>query len=190
VALAIVAGLFLFMTVGLRWLEAPWSFELLGPTLTGTWEGPMQARLGARYRLYLVLEFNYRNGRGYKPLTGSGRICSQHRETYEYTLRGDADRSGNDVELNLTYGDPVRSALGMRLQGAWDGSTLTLRPRYNPFMPDGSFLLHRTVSTSEPDDSFEPAQLRRADLAAFEAACRRLGADRQPAAYSFAGETS
>ena len=58
--------------------------------------------------------------------------------------------------------------------GAWDGTTLTLAARTNPFMPDGSFVFPRTVSTADPDDSFEPAQLRKADLAAFEGACQRL----------------
>jgi hypothetical protein len=29
-------------------VEAPWAIEAFGPTLTGTWEGPLQARRSAR----------------------------------------------------------------------------------------------------------------------------------------------
>lgn len=51
---------------------------------------------------------------------------------------------------------------------------LTLRPHKNPFDPDGTFRTVRPVSSADPDDSFGPAQLRKATAAEFAAACRRL----------------
>lgn len=174
--LALVGVIYFAGTVGMQWLRAPWSFASLGPTLTGNWEGPLRAKLGAEYRMYL--EMSYREGRGrssfWDTLTGRGRICNRHGEVFEYELDGGASRSGDQVEIHLAFVDPVRSALGNRLEGSWDGRTLTLRPTTNPFMPDGTFQLRRAISPADPDDSFQPGQLRKSDAATFLVACGRL----------------
>jgi hypothetical protein len=172
-SVAVIVGLVFLGTWGWQWIRAPWSLEILGPTLTGTWEGPLQARLGAEYRAYLDMGYQEDIESRFN-LTGRALICSRHGDLYEYTLDGEASRSGDRVTIQLAYVDPVRSALGNSLEGTWHGETLTLRPVTNPFMPDGTFQLHRAVSTADPDDSFAPAELRRADLASYLAACGRL----------------
>lgn len=161
---------------GIRWLRAPWSFAALGPTLTGVWEGPLRARLGAEYRILLSLEYSPSGQRASSAfnLTGTGQICTAHDDLYEYDLDGEANRSGDTIRVLLTYVDPVRSALGNRLEGSWSGQTLTLRPLVNPFQPGGTFLPNRTVSSADPDDSFGPAELRKSDLPTFLTACARL----------------
>jgi hypothetical protein len=161
---------------GIRWFRAPWSFAALGPTLTGVWEGQLRAQRGAELRILLNLEYAPSGQRANSPfnLTGTGQICTAHDDLYEYDLDGEASRSGDSVRVLLTYVDPIRSALGNRLEGRWGGQTLTLRPLSNPFQPDGTFLLNRSVSTAAPDDSFEPAELRKSDLPTFLAACARL----------------
>jgi hypothetical protein len=174
--LAFVGVVFLAGTWGIRWGVAPWSFPSLGPTLTGTWDGPLKANLGAQYRIYLDLTYRDAPGRSLmkSTLMGQARICNRHGDVYEYTVGGGASRSGDTVEIGLSFVDPVRSALGNTLRGGWDGQTLTLQPLTNPFMPDGTFLLHRTVSTDDPDDSFGPASLHKSDAASFLIACGRL----------------
>ena len=174
--LALVGVIYFAGTWGLQWFRAPWSFESLGPTLTGAWEGPLRANLGAEYRVYLDMSYRDIRGRNYMRdnLTGRGRICNRHGEVFEYELDGWASRSGDQVEIQLSFVDPVRSALGNRLEGSWDGQTLTLRPLTNPFMPDGAFQLSRTTSTADPDDSFGPGSLRKSDAASFLVACGRL----------------
>jgi hypothetical protein len=161
---------------GLRWLRAPWSFAALGPTLTGVWEGPLRARRGAEYRILLSLEYAASGQRTSSELnlTGTGQICTARDDLYEYDLDGEASRSGDSIRVLLTYVDPVRSALGNRLEGSWSGQTLTLRPLANPFQPDGTFVLNRSLSSADPDDSFEPAELRKSDLPTFLAACARM----------------
>lgn len=161
---------------GLRWLRAPWSFAALGPTLTGVWEGPLRAQRGAAYRILLNLEYASSGQRAMSAfnLTGTGQICTAHGDIFEYDLDGEASRSGDSVRVLLTYVDPIRSALGNRLEGSWSGQTLALRPLSNPFQPDGTFLANRSVSSADPDDSFGPAELRKSDEASFLVACARL----------------
>src|SRR5215217_3472362 len=139
---------------GVRWLRAPWSFAALGPTLTGVWEGPLRAQRGAEYRIVLRLEYAPSGQRASSAfnLTGTGQICTARGDVWEYDLDGEASRSGDTVRVLLTYVDPVRSALGNRLEGSWSGQTLALRPLVNPFQPDGTFLPNRSVSSADPDD--------------------------------------
>ena len=164
-------------------IYAPWALHWGGgPTLEGTWEGPLHARLGAEYRLLLVLDYHYVQevqgpSRG-STIEGRGRLCTAGGEIYDYpSLSGDADRAGQQLRLSLSYRDPSLSQLGFGLQAAWSGDTLQLaRVSDNPFQPNGSFLPHRIVSTADPDDNFQPTELRRARAADFEAECRRLHA--------------
>jgi hypothetical protein len=177
ITVALLVGVVAFGEWGMRWLMAPWSYAALGPTLTGTWEGPLRARLGSEYRVFLDLEYRAPGRRSrliYSRLVGRGWICTRRGEVYEYEVDGSANRSGNQVEIGLEYVDPVQSALGNRLEGGWNGETLTLRPLTNPFMPDGSFVLHRGISSSDPDDSFASAELRKSDRATFLSNCGRL----------------
>jgi hypothetical protein len=163
---------------GIRWLQAPWSYEALGPTLTGSWEGPLRARLGQDYRLYV--ELGYRDpGRRWRlredNIEGHGWVCNRHGDVFEVNVGGKANRAGDHLTLRLSHVDPVRSGLWTDLEGAWTGSALTFPAARNPFLPDGRFVQIRTVSSSDPDDSFGPIELRKADRASFLAACGRLG---------------
>jgi hypothetical protein len=174
--LALVGVIFFVGTWGIQWARAPWSMASLGPTLTGVWEGPLRTNLGAEYRLFLNLQYRDLRGRisAESTLTGQGRICTRTGEVYEYNLDGEASRSGDSVELRLSYADAAHSELGTQLEGAWNGQTLTLRPRSDPFMPDGSFQPQRPVSGTTPDDSIQPGELRKSDPASFLIACGRL----------------
>jgi hypothetical protein len=177
IVVLVLAAVYGLDTWGMRWLRAPWSYPTLGPTLTGAWEAPLRARQGAEYRLLLELAFRDTGVRVRDwdhTLVGRAMICTRTGDVYEYTVDGDANRSGNTISLSLTYPDPQRSALGNRLEGAWRGDTLSLTPYNNPFQPDGSFLLDRRVSSADPDDRFETAELHRADRADFLIACARL----------------
>lgn len=156
-----------------RWIDAPWSYAALGPTLTGPWEGPLQARQGTSYRLYLDIAYE-RVGRSATNLRGSARVCSRNGGTFNLGLRGSANRSGNRIELVL-YPPDDRPAPTIPLIGGWDGQALTLRATDNPFQRDGTYQTVRTVSTSAPEDGFGITFLRASDLARFEAACRALG---------------
>lgn len=174
----VLAGVYAADAWGIRWLRAPWSYAALGPTLTGTWAAPVTARLGAEYRILLDLAYRQeeriRSGFWDHTLTGHAWICTSTGDVHEYALDGDANRSGDSIVVRLTYPDPSQSALDNRLEGGWHADTLTLRPLRNPFQPDGSFVLNRTVSTADPDDSFGTGQFRRSDRQSFMAACGRL----------------
>lgn len=174
---ALLLGVLVVDQWGFRWWRAPWSYEAVGPTLTGSWEGPLRAHQGAEYRLLLSLGYQYHDQHllwGESNLTGAAWLCTPRGEVHEYAVDGHASRSGDAVEIDLAYGDPRLSGLGFDLVGSWDGQVLTLRPSENPFQPDGSFQASRTVSTSDPDDSFGTAELRKSDRASFLVACGRL----------------
>ena len=157
----------------IRWFDAPWSIAALGPTLTGNWEGPIQARLGAHYRLLLTFEY-VEAGRSSINLRGQGRIRNRDGETFELSLRGRANRAGSRLMLTLPKADDVHPGPSLTLEGHWDGQKLTVRPTSNPFMTDGTYRAVRTVNTNDLDDSFTPSDLHPGDSAAFEAGCRQL----------------
>jgi hypothetical protein len=170
-----ILGAVVFGEWGVRWLVAPWSYAALGPTLTGTWSGPLRAQQGAEYRVFFNLTYSSSNRRFWTSnLAGEAFICTQQGEMYDYTVRGDADRNGHNVVISTIYGDAHLSALGMHFEGDWDGQTLTLTPANNPFLPDGRFIFPRSVSTADPDDNFAMAMLQRSDRPSFLAACGRL----------------
>lgn len=177
VIVVLLFGVFAIDEWGIRWYQSPWSYAALGPTLTGTWEGTLRARLGSEYRLFLDLRYRHQGRRLTRfdsNVTGQGWLCSRTGDVYEYAVDGTASRSGDTVQLTLDNPDPARSALNLSIDGSWNGETITLRPTRNPFQPDGTFLLNRSISTADPDDSFGPAELRNGDRAAFLAACGRL----------------
>ena len=177
IVVLMLAAVYGLDTWGMRWLRAPWSYPSLGPTLTGAWEAPLRAQQGAEYRLLLELAYRDTGVRVQDwnhTLVGRAMICTRTGDVYEYTVDGEANRSGDTISLYLVHPDPQRSALGNRLEGAWRGDTLTLTPAANPFQPDGSLLLDRRVGTADPDDRFATAELRRADRADFLIACARL----------------
>jgi len=170
-----------------RVIGAPWSLGLGGQaTLTGTWSGSMRARQGAEYGLLLDLEYRStfgRSGTGRRRgrpsssnLEGRASVCTPRGVRYEYDVRGHADRAGAIRRLWLEYDDPERSALDLAFSGRWDGQALALAADGNPFLPDGSFVLPRTTSSSDPDDGFGPIALTDRSRAGFEATCRRLQA--------------
>jgi hypothetical protein len=164
-----------------RWFWAPWSFG--EPSLTGTWDGPLQAGLGAPYRLLVDLDYRsvVRLGRGTfigssRPdtLQGTARLCTPRGETYTYAVRGRANRAGQEVRVTLQYGDRSLSVLDLVLVGGWSAPVLTLQPDRNPFNPDGTLSPRRAASSADPNDSFAPAELRTATVGEFEVVCGRL----------------
>jgi hypothetical protein len=178
--LAVVAYGFTWLQ---QWIEAPWSLGGPGqPTLTGTWEGPLRARQGSQYRLFVDVRdderrLNRSRSRGTRnraDLVGFGRICAPTGTLYEYTVIGGANRSADEVRIELEYPDPKLSALGIDFEGGWHGETLALRALSNPFDPAGTFTPNRSWSSADPPDDIAPTDLRRATLADFEAACRQL----------------
>ena len=164
-------------------IYAPWALNMDGgPTLEGSWEGTLRARQGAEYRLFLTMQHRDRDGRRRRTrqsttIEGSARLCAPTGMLYEYTLAGGADDPGEQLRLVLTYPDPVQSALGLRIEARWsEGVADTLRVtrvEANPFLPDGTFQAVRSVSSTDPDDSFQPAELRRVASAASTASCGR-----------------
>ena len=170
-------------SVACRVITAPWSFGIGGrEALTRTWVGPMQARQGAQYGLYLDLDYRDpvrlrgRSRRTWKRdnLQGRATICTRTGERFDYSVSGRADRAGTLEALRLEYGDPKLSQLNLRLSGPWSGSALTVTTTTNPFLPDGRFDPQRTRSSADPDDAFGPIALGPQDRTAFDALCQVL----------------
>jgi hypothetical protein len=154
-----------------RIIYAPWALNMDGgPNLEGSWEGTLRARQGAEYRLLLTMQHRDRDGRRRRTrqtttIEGSARLCAPTGQQYEYTLAGGANDAGEQLQLVLTYPDPSQSALGLRIEARWAENAADLlriaSVASNPFLPDGTFQVVRTVSSADPDDSFQPAELRR-----------------------------
>jgi hypothetical protein len=165
--------------LGWRIFDAPWSFGGAGrPTLTGTWEGPRRAKLGAEYRLLVELDHSWGTEVYGMPdnLEGEARLCSPTGDVWVYRLTGRANRAGDAMTLRFgTPTDGPRMPTPGQVDASWDGDdTLTIAPGYNPLLPDGRFAPSRVVSSADPDDSFLPAPLTRGDRGSFERACRLL----------------
>jgi hypothetical protein len=187
IAIALLLVVFVGAPQVKRLIVAPWSLAGEGPTLTGTWDGQLQARQGGRYRLLLDIDYDDESRGGGRrrsrvtdrtpgDLKGTARVCTPKGEIYAYAVNGHADRSAEQVRLNLEYGDPALSALNLPLEGSWRGDVLVVTTWKNPFGPDGSFQPNRSVDSASPDDRFAPAELRKAAVGDFEAACARLAA--------------
>ena len=185
-ALMVLILLGLVVAIQRLWalVEAPWSIEGSGPTLTGTWVGPLRARLGGRYHLFVEVGYDVpgRTGRGHAgapwgraPLWGTGAVCAANGAIHDYALSGTATRSGDRVELHLGAPSGVARAPWFALHGSWRGDTLDVRPTRNPFDPDGVYRPERPTSSDDPDDPFGATELHKGSVADFEAACRELG---------------
>lgn len=189
IGLVIVAVLAFAVTMNLskdlfdKMIYAPWALNLDGgPTLEGSWEGTLRARQGAEYRLSLTMQHHDRDGRRRRTrqettIEGSARLCAPTGAVYEYTLTGGADDAGQQLRLTLTYPDPVQSALGLRLEANWSEAAADIlrivSVPTNPFLPDGTFQVVRSVSSGDPDDSFQPAELRRLTAGVGTPSCPR-----------------
>ncbi|RIK38362.1 MAG: hypothetical protein DCC58_16745 [Chloroflexi bacterium] len=182
-ALVLLVVVVVGVEVGARFLFAPWSIGWFGgETLTGEWVGPLQARLGAEYALYLELEYRRPVGDSSSSsgprnnLEGRATLCTPLGERYDYEVSGRANRSGKVEVLWLEYGDPSLSALNLRLTGKWDAPNLAMQTAWpdNPFLPDGSFIFPRTVSSADPDDSFLPWNMTAGSTADLDALCARI----------------
>lgn len=164
-----------------RPLFAPWSIGVLGrDTLTGDWVGTARAQQGAEFGLHLRLNYESNtasdgNSYGRNPnLRGNATLCTQTGERYEYRVTGIAKRSGTVEELWVEYGDPSLSALNLRLSGKWDAPVLRLTASANPFMPDGSFIPQRVVSSADPDNSLAPFEMEKGGLSDLDPICQRI----------------
>ncbi|MGE3272964.1 MAG: hypothetical protein AB7P40_29800 [Chloroflexota bacterium] len=159
-------------------LFAPWAVTWLpGPKLVGSWRGPLHARQGAEYHVYLDLDIAAA-GRSLRTdsnsLAGTARICAPGGQTYQYAVSGGVRLFTSVAELHLTFVDPKQSGLDFDLRGTWDADALYVTASKNPFDPDGIYRHGSPRSTADPDDSFERVTLQHATLADFERACRQL----------------
>jgi len=179
IVLALVTGIWILPEVD-KVLFAPWALEWTrGATPLGTWEGPLQARLGAEYHLLLELQYQSPGSEGDHEtnLKGTARLCTPSGDTYDYTLTGSATRSGTQLRVSLRYGDPQRSALAIGWRGTWHADTVRLeRASDNPFLPNGVFDPRRISRSTDPDDAFQATALHHGTAAAFVLACTQLHA--------------
>jgi hypothetical protein len=184
-------------------LFAPWAMSLDGgPTLTGTWVGPLRSKWGSEYHLYLDLKWDpprIRGSRGSRPasrsnLVGEARICNRAGKEFRLAVSGAADRAASDVRVDVEARDSqYRESLPLR--GAWHGETLQLSAFTTPFGPEGELRGGRsTVSSSTTDaagrfvelyptdlspdqvpaDSFPDVVLRKGGEADFRSGCQAI----------------
>jgi hypothetical protein len=187
IGVALILALYFGGEAAYRQVTAPWSIGQVGrDTLTGPWTGSLRARQGAEYGLWLDLEYRPPSVRGSRRrarggstrpnLEGSATLCTPKGERYDYEVSGEANRDGVVNVLRLEYGNPSLSALDLQLTGAWRDRALSISANKNPFLPDGTFVAVRSISSDDPDDSFAPVTLTQRDRAAFEATCQRIRA--------------
>lgn len=201
VVILVVASMIL--TPVSAFILAPWSMGLGGgPTLTGTWVGPLRSQWGSEYHLSLDLAYEPPHGHTSRrrrtrlrgELVGEARICNRAGKEFRLEVSGSADRPANDVEINLEARDSqYRESLPLR--GAWHGETLRLAAFTSPFGPEGELRGSRsTVSSSTTDaagqlvalyptdlgpdqvpaDSFPDVTLHKGGEAEFRSGCRTI----------------
>jgi hypothetical protein len=107
-------------------------------------------------------------------LQGRAILCAPTGERYEYEMLGYANRSGDIDDLWLEYGDPSLSALDLHLSGDWRAPSLVLVSNKNPFLPDGTFVPVRAISSDDPDDSFAPFTMTAGNEDDLDAICQRI----------------
>jgi hypothetical protein len=177
-------------------LFAPWAISLDGgPTLPGTWAGPLSSKWGSEYYLYLDLGWEPPRGRTSRArLTGEAWVCNRAGQEFRLAVRGDADRGAKDVRVDAEARDSQYGE-SLPLRGAWHGDTLELAAFTSPFGPEGQLRGSRsTVSSSTTDaagrfvevyptglrsdqvpaDSFPDVTLQRGDRGAYRAGCQAL----------------
>lgn len=195
---AILVGLMAVLTPVSAFLFAPWAIGLGGgPTLTGTWVGPLRSKWGLEYHLHLDLDWVAPRGRTSRAgLTGTARICNRAGTDFRMEVSGDADRSASDVRIDVEARES-RYRESLPLRGAWHGDTLQLSAFTSPFGPEGELRGSRsTVSTTTTDqagqlvslyptdlgpnqvpaDSFPQVTLRKGGEAEYRAGCRAIRA--------------
>jgi hypothetical protein len=154
-------------------LFAPWAMAPDGgPTLTGTWVGPLRSQWGPEYYLSLDLQWkppSFRGSRGVRSrsranLTGEARICNQAGKEFRLAVSGGADRDAQDVRVDAEARESqYRESLPLR--GAWHGETLELSAFTTPFGPEGELRGGRaTVSSSTTDAAGRFVELYPSDL--------------------------
>jgi hypothetical protein len=197
-AVAILLGLAAVLTPISALLFAPWAIDWGGgPTLTGTWVGPLRSTWGSAYHLYVELDWEPPRGRTSRAtLTGTAWVCTRADAEFRLDVRGDADRAAHDVDLDLEARDS-RYRESLPLRGAWHGDTLRLSAFTSPFGPEGELRGNRsTVSSSTTDkdgrfvalyptglapnqvpaDSFPDVTLRKGGEDEYRAGCTSLRA--------------
>lgn len=197
--IALTALALVFDSISL-FLYAPWARSVDGgPTLTGTWVGPLRSRWDSEYYLSLDLQWDpprYRSSRGRRrgfrgDLIGEARICNRAGKVFRLAVDGDANRDAQDVRVSAEARESQHRE-SLPLRGAWHGETLQLTAFTTPFGPEGELRGGRsTVSSSTsdangqfvelypsnltqdqvPSDSFPEITLRKGDEAAFRAGC-------------------
>ena len=178
-------------------LFAPWAIGIDGgPTLTGTWVGPMRSKWGSEYYLYLDLGWEPPRGRTPRArLTGEAWICNRAGNEFRLVVSGDADRQAQNVRIDAEARDS-RYRESLPLRGAWNRDTLQLSAFTSPFGPEGELRGSRsTVSSSTSDaagrfvelyptglgpdqvpaDSFPDLTLHKGGSADYQAQCRMIG---------------
>lgn len=163
-------------------LFASWSIGLFGHnTLTGDWIGPMRAKQGAVFGVFLHLDYKPREGSTRRTrrsgsrtsnLLGQATICTPTGQRYDYAVSGFASPFGVVEALYFEFADPKLSALNLRLAGEWRPPTLQLQPDANPFLPDGRFVANRVLRGDDPDDSIAAFDLSRGTIDELDL-CRR-----------------
>jgi hypothetical protein len=177
-------------------LFAPWAIGIDGgPTLTGTWVGPMRSKWGSEYYIYLDLGWEPPHGRTARArLTGEAWICNRAGKEFRLEVSGDADRPAQNVRIDAEARDS-RYRESLPLRGAWNRDTLRLSAFASPFGPEGELRGSRsTVSSSTSDaagrfvelyptglgpdqvpaDSFPDLTLHKGDSADYQAQCRMI----------------
>ena len=159
----IIAALYYFvLTPVAQFITAPWSMGWDGgPTMTGSWVGPLRSKWGGEYHLYLTIEWEPPSlrRRGSRrsgiraDLVGTARICNRAGKEFRLEVDGDADRSASDVRIDAEARDS-RYRESLPLRGAWHGDTLDLSAFTSPFGPEGELRGARsTVSSTTTDQA-------------------------------------
>jgi hypothetical protein len=164
-------------------LFAPWAIGIDGgPTLTGTWVGPMRSKWGSEYYIYLDLGWEPPRGRTPRArLTGEAWICNRAGKEFRLEVSGDADRQAQNVRIDAEARDS-RYRESLPLRGAWNRDTLRLTAFTSPFGPEGELRGSRsTVSSSTSDAAGRflelyptgPARIRCQPIASRTSPCTR-----------------
>ena len=162
---------------GAHWGPYPWAFPLL-PTLTGSWNGELQA--AAQDRRYVHLQLGLDTSRSSChvacAISGDARVCDSRGAVQDYRVGGDPRNwRGTRFYLYLYARKPHAGALldtAGTIEGTWHGDVLQLRarPTFDTVAPNGAITTYSRGLQSPP----RSWQMRRGDTAKFAAGCSRL----------------
>lgn len=171
VGLALVCAVLFGLDYGAKaLLFAPWAYGVLGrPTLTGGWTGILTAHEGARYAIYLRLDYNQDSK--FTPLGGRLSWCTRGVPSTTATVAGNANWSGSDVKF--TAYTPLHPHPGLQpsaFRGTWHGDTLVLRVELDLYQN------HAYVMSSDLPDEVRPVlvTLQKRGYSVYQAACSRI----------------